>query len=516
MKHGSARNRCMASKSLRLLRGGIGSDSSSDAGLDGDGLESLRREHHQLILQAAGEGIYGLDHEGRAIFVNPAAAELTGHSVTELLGRSMHELVHHSHPSGEIYHRAECPIYAAIRDGMVRKSGSEHFWRKDGTSFPVEYTSTPIIEGRQVVGAVVVFRDVSIRQATEDRLRRALDEVRELKERLQEENRSLRQRIDAGTALRPIVGESAAVARLLDLIRRAAATDVPVLVQGESGTGKELVCRALHELGPLKARPFVSVNCAAISPTLIESELFGHERGAFTGALSQRTGRFEQADGGTLFLDEVGELPLDCQAKLLRVLQERTFQRVGGERELGSTARVVAATNRDLSELVREGKFRADLYYRLYVLPITVPPLRERRSDIRPLAEHFLRTCEKKWQRRFRGIEAASWQRLEGHAWPGNVRELEHAIERAVLLCDGPELIVDLPLPAIAASSAKPSTEPSEEPRELVEVERQHILRALESARYRVSGPNGAALRLGVHPNTLRHRMAKLGLSRPH
>ena len=505
----------MTSQNLRLLKRGIDLDrlDSVEAASNEGGLESLRREH-RLILQAAGEGIYGLDHEGRAIFVNPAAAEMTGHTVAELLGQSMHEVVHHSHPSGEPYARCDCPIYAAIRDGVVRKSASESFWRKDGTTFAVESKSTPIIEGRKVVGAVVVFRDVTARQATEDRLRRALDEVRTLKERLQEENRHLKRRLETDAPARPLVGQSEAVARVLDLVRRAATSDVPVLVQGESGTGKELVCRAIHELGPLRARPFVSVNCAAISPQLIESELFGHEKGSFTGAHGQRAGRFEEADGGTLFLDEVGELPLDCQGKLLRVLQEHTYRRVGGERELFTRARIVAATNRDLRELAQAGRFRVDLYYRLYVLPIDVPPLRERRGDVRVLAEHFLRQCEQRWQRRFQGIARASLESLERYAWPGNVRELEHVIERAVLLCDGPELVVGplAPTEALARAPGHDSRPSAPDATGRTPAERDRILAALEQTRFRISGPNGAALLLGMHPNTLRYRMEKLGI----
>jgi PAS domain S-box-containing protein len=500
---------CVPPNKLRLLKGSIDLDrlDRAEGASRERGLESLEREH-QLILQAAGEGIYGLDPEGRAIFVNPAAAEMTGHTTAELLGQSMHEVVHHSHPSGEPFDRCDCPIYAAIRDGMVRKSGSESFWRKDGTSFPVEYTSTPIIEGRKVVGAVVVFRDVTARQATEERLRRALEEVRTLKERLQEENLHLKQRLGSDAPIRPFVGQSEGVARVLDLVRRAAPTDVPVLVLGESGTGKELVCRAIHELGPRCAQPLVSVNCAAISPQLIESELFGHERGSFTGAHGRRTGRFEEAEGGTLFLDEVGELPLDCQGKLLRVLQERTYRRVGGERELTTGARIIAATNRDLRAHVEAGKFRADLYYRLYVLPIEVPPLRERAGDVRVLAEHFLRQCEQRWQRRFRGISAASLENLQRHTWPGNVRELQHVIERAVLLCDGPELVIE---PIAPSETALPP--PKHEAASVAPDERTRILQALEQTRFRISGPHGAAVLLGMHPNTLRYRIEKLRIA---
>jgi PAS domain S-box-containing protein len=473
-----------------------------------DCFEALRREHH-LILNAAGEGIYGLDLEGRARFVNPAAAAMTGHRVEELLGRSMHELVHHAHGDGTAYPRSECPIYAAFHDGLVRNVADEVFWRKDGTSFPVEYTSTPIIEAGRVVGAVVVFRDISLRRFTEGRLRQALSEVQRLKEQLQAENHYLKTQIEASRAT--IVGESPALRRVLELVRRFAPTDASVLVTGESGTGKELVCQALHEHSARRERPLVTLNCAAISPQLMESELFGHERGAFTGAVAQREGRFELADGGTLFLDEIGELPLEAQGKLLRVLEAREFQRVGGARTLQSNARIVAATNQNLRALVEQGRFRADLYYRLYVMPIEVPPLRERPDDIPALAEHFSLRSQRRWHRRFDGIAPESLARLQRHSWPGNVRELAHAVERAVLVCDGSLLEIGpllerpgepaLPLPVAAAPAPT-----------LDHVQREHIVRALESTGYRISGPKGAAQQLGLHPNTLRYRMAKLGI----
>jgi PAS domain S-box-containing protein len=475
--------------------------------------EALRQEH-LLILKAAGEGIYGLDLEGRASFVNPAAAALTGHSVEELIGQSMHDVVHHSRPDGSHYPRSECPIYAAFKDGLVRNVVDDVFWRKDGTSFPVEYTSTPIIASGRLVGSVVMFRDVTLRKLTEDRLREALRDVQRLKEQLQEENRYLRRQIRDEAPALGLVGESPALRKLTEVLRRVARTDATVLVHGETGTGKELVCRALHELSDRRARPFVSVNCAAISPALIESELFGHERGAFTGALSQRSGRFELAEGGTLFLDEVGELPLELQGKLLRVLQEREFERVGGTRTLRSNARIVAATNRDLAALARAGRFREDLFYRLYVVPIRVPPLRERREDIRLLVEHFLERCQIRWGRRFSGITPEFVARLEGHDWPGNVRELEHLVERACVVCEGAAL--DLPgeparsgAPAGATPSARGKSE------SLAEVEREHIERVLASTGHRIAGQKGAAALLGLHPNTLRNRMAKLGIRRP-
>jgi PAS domain S-box-containing protein len=434
---------------------------------------------------------------------------MTGHSVEELLGRVMHDAVHHSHADGRDYPRSECPIYAAFKDGLVRNVATDVFWRKDGTCFPVEYTSTPLIASGKLVGSVVVFRDVTHRKLTEDRLRAALGEVQRLKERLQEENHHLKRQIN-GTSLRELVGNSPALAKVIALVARVAPSDATVLVTGESGTGKELVCRALHELSPRREQAFISINCAAIPASLIESELFGHERGAFTGASQQRPGRFELAEGGTLFLDEVGELPLEVQAKLLRVLQEREFERVGGRHTLRSTARIVAATNRDLRELVRTGHFRQDLFYRLYVVPIRVPPLRERRPDIMALAEHFRKRCEHDWGRRFKGIAPASMKRLEAYDWPGNVRELEHTIERAALLGEGPWLEVSDEL--LDPGPARPERDPA---RRLDDVEREHIRRVLESRGYRIAGAGGAAAALGLHPNTLRHRLKKLGIRRP-
>jgi PAS domain S-box-containing protein len=476
--------------------------------------EALRREHH-LILNAAGEGIYGLDLEGRARFVNPAAAAMTGHRVEELIGRSMHDLVHHSHPDGRRYPRGECPIYAAFSDGLVRKVGDEVFFRKDGSSFPVEYTSTPIIESGRVVGAVVVFRDVTIRRFTEDKLRSALAEVERLKEQLQEENRALKAQIGQAAPAQGIVGESPALRQVLDRVRRFAPTEATVLVTGESGTGKELVCRAIHEHSPRREQPLVTLNCAALSPSLIESELFGHERGSFTGAASTRAGRFELAEGGTLVLDEIGELPLEAQAKLLRVLEVCEFERVGGNRTLRTTARIVAATNRNLRELVEVGRFRSDLYYRLYVMPIVVPPLRERRDDIPLLARHFLERCQARWGKRFEDIEPRCLERLKAYAWPGNVRELQHVIERAALVSDGPLLELDPLSEGFEASASSGRTQGVSAPSSLDDVQREHILRALESTGFRISGPCGAAVRLGMHPNTLRHRMHKLGIRSP-
>ncbi len=499
----------------------------------GEGSESAEGQitwnaQTDLILNAAGEGIYGIDLDGRCTFVNPAAARMTGHSVGELVGESMHDVVHHSHGDGRCYEREECPIYAAFADGMIRNVCDEVFWRKDGSSFPVEYTSTPIYAAGRLIGAVVVFRDISLRRQTEDRLKGALREVQRLKERLQRENTSLRQAIEVARGQQDIIGNSAALREMMRLICRVAATDASVLVQGETGTGKELVARAIHRMSQRRGGPLVKVNCAAITPQLADSELFGHERGAFTGAVARRPGRFEQASGGTLFLDEIGELPLETQSKLLRVLQEREFERVGGNETLNADVRLVTATNRDLCADVKAGKFRADLYFRLNVMPVSVPRLRDRTSDIPALTDHFLEQLEKRLGRELGRVSEAGLRRLAQYHWPGNVRELNNVIERAAILSDGSE--VEVPeelfsfvddLPTEAAPPTEPSPQPPANPApstdgslNLDDVERRHILQVLERTKWRLSGAAGASTVLGLHPNTLRHRMKKLGISR--
>ncbi|HTV21506.1 MAG TPA: sigma 54-interacting transcriptional regulator [Polyangiaceae bacterium] len=485
--------------------------------------------HGRLILDAAGEGIYGLDVEGRSTFVNPAAARLTGHAIDELLGQRMHDVVHHSHADGSCYPNHECPIYAAFKDGVIRNACDDVFWRKDGTSFPVEYTSTPIYRGATLAGAVVVFRDISQRRRTEERLRTALRDVQRLEAQLRLENEGLRQQIESTRELSQLVGQNTGLRDTLRLVERVAATESTVLIQGETGTGKELIARAIHRLSPRRDAPFVKVNCAALSPQLVESELFGHEKGAFTGASQQRAGRFEQARGGSLLLDEVSELSLESQAKLLRVLQERELERVGGNTTLPVDARVIAATNQDLRALVRQGRFRSDLYFRLHVLPITLPRLAERRSDIPALAEHFLEQLEQRWGRRVGRLDERALARLLAYDWPGNVRELANVIERAALLSDGPSLEVPPELLAFGgdspcaepaapvAAQAAPSPPPPARQASiatLADLERAHILRALEATRWRLAGREGAGALLGMHPNTLRHRMKKLHIER--
>jgi transcriptional regulator with GAF, ATPase, and Fis domain len=291
-------------------------------------------------------------------------------------------------------------------------------------------------------------------------------------------------------------------------VERVAPTDSTVLITGETGTGKELIARAIHNLSPRKDRALVKVNCAAMPAGLIESELFGHEKGAFTGALAKRIGRFELADRGTLFLDEIGELSLDVQSKLLRVLQEGEFERVGGAQTMKVNVRVIAATNRDLAQLSKSGHYRPDLYYRLNVFPMHLPPLREREGDLKPLAQYFVQKYASEQGKKIERMPERLWTQLQRYPWPGNVRELQHVIERAVILTDGHELAaVDwLDTPSHAAAGGKFPT--------LEELERDHIVRALEQAGWKVSGDKGAAAALGLKPTTLEARMKKLGIQR--
>ncbi|MBN2491252.1 MAG: sigma 54-interacting transcriptional regulator [Planctomycetes bacterium] len=337
----------------------------------------------------------------------------------------------------------------------------------------------------------------------------AFAEIERLKTRLEKENVTLRQELTARDAMQKIVGVSRSLEEVRAAVRRVGPTDATVLIRGETGTGKELVARALHQASRRRDRVLVTVNCAALPESLIESELFGHERGAFTGAVDRRLGRFELAMGGTIFLDEIGDLPLGTQVKLLRVLQERQFERVGGRTTLTVDVRVIAATNRSLEAAMTEGSFRADLYYRLNVFPVVVPPLRERVDDIPELAMHFLEHYAHKTGRTFLGVHPATMQRLLDYHWPGNVRELENVIERAVILGDGPDLRVDEGL--LGAGSRGPKYRQIT----LAEMERRYIAEVLDATSGVIYGPHGAAALLGVKPSTLQSRMKRLGVTRP-
>jgi formate hydrogenlyase transcriptional activator len=344
-----------------------------------------------------------------------------------------------------------------------------------------------------------------------DDLKRAEQEVHHLKEQLQRENITLRHEITQTSMFEEIIGSSAPLRRLLVLVAKVASTDSTVLITGETGTGKELIARAIHRRSPRASRPFVSVNCGAIPPSLATSELFGHERGAFTGAVQRHLGRFELAEGGTIFLDEVGELPQETQIALLRVLQERTFERVGGNKLILADVRVVAATNRDLDKAIAEGSFRSDLYYRLNVFPLHVPPLRDRPADIPQLTEYLTQRYAARMGKTITSVSQGTIDLLTSYDWPGNVRELQNVIQRAVILCEG-TLVVD------EAWFAKRSTRRGADAKTLGRLsghqEKELIERALAASRGRVSGPAGAAAKLGIPRSTLESKIRSLRINK--
>jgi formate hydrogenlyase transcriptional activator len=348
---------------------------------------------------------------------------------------------------------------------------------------------------------------------------RAYERIKRLSEQLSCENEYLAEEVKLSRNLGTMVGESAAFQHVLTLVKAVAPTNTTVLLLGETGTGKELLARAIHDSSPRQAKPFVRVNCAGLPAGLVESELFGHERGAFTGADQRRVGRFELANKGTLFLDEIGEMPLEAQAKLLRVLQDGLVDRVGGMQPVPVDVRIVAATNADLSQAITKGAFRSDLFYRLHVFPVSIPPLRERRQDIRLLAQHFLKQAAVKLKRPNVMLAPLSLDRLERYNWPGNIRELQSVIERAVIL--SPSRIVEMderflpPINPLSQPLLEPSMLPPSQATNLIEVERDHIISVLQKTAWRIYGVQGAAKKLGLHPETLRSRLRKLGIKRP-
>jgi PAS domain S-box-containing protein len=476
---------------------------------------------NETILHAAGEGIYGLDCEGNTTFVNPSAAKMLGYSTEELIGQSMHALLHHTKPDGSHYHKENCPIYAAFKNGVVHSIDDDIFWKKDGTSFPVAFTSTPINKDGKITGAVVVFKDVTERKQAEEKIQKAYAEIDHMKKRLEAENLYLQEEINSDYEFKDIIGQSRAVKQLLQQVELVAPTAASVLITGESGTGKELVARAIHERGDRSERPLIRVNCAAIPAELFESEFFGHVKGSFTGAVKDRAGRFELADGGTIFLDEVGEIPLALQSKLLRVLQEGQYERVGDERTKKVDVRLIAATNRNLREEVAEGNFREDLYFRLNVFPVNVVPLRERMDDIPLLAQHFITLLSRKLNMPEPSLTNAGVKQLQSYSWKGNIRELQNVIERAIILSQGGSLRFDLPnsdvSPLVANNTVIESNEVDSSPipyteNERIERDKANIMHALELCDNKISGAGGAAELLGIKPTTLASRLKNMDI----
>jgi len=475
----------------------------------------LELENHH-ILSSMGEGLYCLDPSGRVIYANAAAANKTGWTEEELVGRPVEELYQHSPPADG---RVSCSIIETLARGVPCHADDEVFRARVGDGFPVECTCTPVVVDGETRGAVLVFRDITERKRAERELQQALKKVEKLRDRLQAEKIYLMDEVRAQQQLGEIVGDSPALQALLEQVGQVAPTDTSVLIQGESGTGKESIARAIHELSPRCDHPLIKVNCAAISPNLVESELFGHEKGSFTGAHRAHAGHFELADGGTIFLDEVGELSVDLQVKLLRVLQEQEIQRVGGEKSFKVDVRVIAATNRDLRAMVDAGDYRLDLYFRMSVFPLIMPPLRERAGDIPLLVNAFLKRLEIKLGRHFDGVTEGSMQMLVRYDWPGNIRELQNVIERAAILSPGRVVDIRDPLLASPRAAGTVAVDASSEGGEgaalltLAEAERAHIERVVETTGGVVGGRKGAAAILDVPDSTLRSRMKKLGIA---
>ena len=447
----------------------------------------LRRSENRVraIVNALPDLLFVIDRDGRYIEIVTENPRLLFREAHDMLGRTFSEVL-------------PAPVAGLLVD-IVRKTVDTG--RNQTVEYALEVQSGPLwFEGRTSLlpsepgtppHVVFIARDITDRKRADE---------------LESQNVYLQEAFDADLHFGEILGRSAAMQQVFRAIGLVADTDSSVLVLGETGTGKELIARAIHRVSRRRPSVMVKVNCGALPAALIESELFGHERGAFTGAVQQKKGRFELAHNGTILLDEVGELPLEAQVKLLRVLQEQEFERVGGTQTVRVNTRVIAATNRNLADHVRRGAFRADLFFRLNIFPIEVPPLRERREDIPLLAQHFIREFSGRLGRRVEQIDPRALERLVGYAWPGNVRELANILERAVILCQGPVL-----LPAhLAWTTATPA---AEDVCTLEEAERRHILKALEQSGGVLAGPQGAAQLLGLNRSTLWSRMRKLGIN---
>lgn len=472
-----------------------------------------------LLLSSVGDGIYSINKQGLCTFINPVGAKMLGLEPEAVLGKNIHKIHHHTHENGDHYPVGECPIYAAVQDGVVHEGIQEIFWRRDGSYFPVEFTSTPVIRDSEIVGAVVVFRDITDRLNTEKQLTHALEELQELKSRLEQQNEYLQEEILQENQYHEIVGNSPAILQIIEKIKVVAATDANVMIYGESGTGKELIARAIHQSSHRKQYPLIRVNCAAIPSELFESEFFGHVKGAFTGAVRDRAGRFELADQGTLFLDEIGEIPLELQSKLLRVLQEGTFERIGEEKTRHVNVRIIAATNRNLKEEVKLKNFREDLYFRLNVFPIHSPALRDRKQDIPLLVSHFTKLISDSRKIQYLPFSQKHILELQQYEWPGNIRELQNVIERALITAKQGIISFKYLLEhentqgeARQHNKVVPAPERVFTIQQLKELEIHNLSLAVKQCDGKVFGEDGAAKLLGINPTTLISRLKKLDI----
>jgi len=468
---------------------------------------ALRTSEERYLLALAGstDGLWDWDLLSDSVFYSDRFREILGYSSQEFPG-TIDSFRSRLHPEDaeaiwaamQRHLQARVPYKVEYR---LRKKSGEYLW------FLARGQAIWDTEGKAIrmCGSI---QDITERKQAELNLETALSEIQELKEKLEVERAYLLEEIKLEYNYENIIGQSDGLKYVLYKVEQIAPGDTTVLVLGETGTGKELVARAIHGLSPRKDRALVKVNCATLPSNLIESELFGHEKGAFTGAHARQLGRFEVANGATLFLDEIGELPLELQPKLLRVIQDGEFERLGSSGTIKVDVRLIAATNRNLEEEVRRGRFREDLWYRLSIFPITVPPLRERMEDIALLVDFFVNKISKRLGKSIESIPVSVMNTLRDYPWPGNIRELENVLERAVINSSGPKLhlVDELKKPPEALTTTQKTLE---------EVERDHIVRILEQTHWKVSGQNGAAEILGLNRSTLRARMRKLGIRQP-
>ncbi|MFO7569411.1 MAG: sigma 54-interacting transcriptional regulator [Smithellaceae bacterium] len=497
-------------------------DIDRSGNLEASLLESKRR-YKQLVTNA-NSAILRMDQNGIITFFNEYAQKLFGYTLAEILGRSVKILLPRVETGGRnLEEMADIILrnpdeFDEVVNENIKKNGDRIWvsWRNravkdsDGNIIGNLSIGVDITAHKQAEEALQKTKEeleLRVESRTAE-LRTALCEIEQMKDRLEAENIYFRQENKMRHQFENILGQSDGLKYVLYRTEQVAPTNTTVLILGETGTGKELIASAIHHMSPRRDRPLITVNCAALPANLIESELFGREKGAFTGADSFRAGRFEIADGSTLCLDEIGELPLELQAKLLRVIQDHKFERLGSSRTIKVDVRIVATTNRDLEEEVRKGRFRQDLYYRLNVFPITVPPLRQRVADIPILVQAFVQRYARKLGKQITSIQKETRQALQTYPWPGNIRELESVIERAVILCPGPVL-------HLADELTRSSPSAVSAMKTLRDVEKNQITKTLSELSWRIEGKNGAAEILGVHPSTLRSRMVKLGIVRP-
>jgi formate hydrogenlyase transcriptional activator len=458
-----------------------------------------QEERFRVTFEQAAVGIAHVAPDGRFLRINRKFCEIVGYSREEMLGRTFQDITYPDDLAADV---------AQVGDLLSGKidaySMEKRYIRKDGGPVWVDLTVALVRnEAGRPLWFVSVVEDISARKRMEKQLTDNFEEIKELKQRLERENIYLQEEIRHLVEDTDIVGQSAVIKEVLSQAERVAPTDSTVLLLGETGTGKELLARAIHSLSSRKSRPLVTVNCASLPPTLIESELFGREKGAYTGALTRMTGRFELADGATLFLDEIGELPLELQSKILRFLEEGSFERLGSSKPVQVDVRIIAATNRDIEREVEEGKFRRDLFYRLNVFPIRLPPLRERPEDIPLLVRAVVKEFQKKMGKEVESIPKRTMQALQSYHWPGNVRELRNLVEHAMILSRGKSLDIPVPTRAFSETSAAGN---------LQDMERAHVTAVLEKTEWRISGPGGAAEVLGLKRTTLQAKMKKLGI----